>query len=151
MIEADADGYFVSCPALQGCYSQGDSYEEAVENIKDAIRLHVEDRRRRRGRNSRARLREPVDGRSRRLMTKLPRLTARQIISVLQKTGFSLARQSGSHMIYKNTAGKRVTVPFHAAKILHPKVLRNILRDADLSVEQLDELFCEPCGPPLQR
>jgi predicted RNase H-like HicB family nuclease len=42
--EADADGYFVSCPSLQGCYSQGDSYEEAVENIKDAIRLHVEDR-----------------------------------------------------------------------------------------------------------
>ena len=44
VIEADADGYFVSCPALQGCYSQGDTYEEAVENIKDAIRLHIEDR-----------------------------------------------------------------------------------------------------------
>ena len=44
VVEADADGYFVSCPALQGCYSQGDSYEEAVQNIKDAIRLHVEDR-----------------------------------------------------------------------------------------------------------
>lgn len=45
IIEADSDGYFVSCPALQGCYSQGDTYEEAVENIKDAIRLHIEDRR----------------------------------------------------------------------------------------------------------
>ena len=44
IIEADADGYFVSCPALQGCYSQGDTYEEAVKNIKDAIRLHIEDR-----------------------------------------------------------------------------------------------------------
>jgi predicted RNase H-like HicB family nuclease len=44
VIEGDADGYFVSCPALQGCYSQGDTYEEAVENIKDAIRLHIEDR-----------------------------------------------------------------------------------------------------------
>lgn len=44
VIEADADGYFVSCPALQGCYSQGATYEEAVENIKDAIRLHIEDR-----------------------------------------------------------------------------------------------------------
>ena len=44
VVEADANGYFVSCPALQGCYSQGDSYEEAVENIKDAIRLHIEDR-----------------------------------------------------------------------------------------------------------
>jgi predicted RNase H-like HicB family nuclease len=44
VVEADADGYFVSCPSLQGCYSQGNTYEEAVENIKDAIRLHLEDR-----------------------------------------------------------------------------------------------------------
>ena len=44
VIEGDADGYFVSCPALQGCYSQGDTYEEAVEKIKDAIKLHIEDR-----------------------------------------------------------------------------------------------------------
>ena len=44
IVEADADGYFVSCPALQGCYSQGDTYEQAVNNIKDAIRLHIEDR-----------------------------------------------------------------------------------------------------------
>jgi len=44
IVEGDEDGYFVTCPALQGCYSQGETYEEAVENIKDAIRLHVEDR-----------------------------------------------------------------------------------------------------------
>jgi len=44
IVEADSDGYFVSCPTLQGCYSQGDTYEEAVENIKDAIRLHLQDR-----------------------------------------------------------------------------------------------------------
>jgi predicted RNase H-like HicB family nuclease len=44
VFESDADGYFVSCPALQGCYSQGDTYEEALANIKDAIRLHIEDR-----------------------------------------------------------------------------------------------------------
>jgi predicted RNase H-like HicB family nuclease len=44
VVEADSDGYFISCPALQGCYSQGDRYEEAIENIKDAIRLHLEDR-----------------------------------------------------------------------------------------------------------
>jgi predicted RNase H-like HicB family nuclease len=44
IIEADADGYFVSCPSLQGCYSQGDTYEQAVENIRDAIRLHIQDR-----------------------------------------------------------------------------------------------------------
>jgi predicted RNase H-like HicB family nuclease len=44
IVEGDSDGYFVSCPTLQGCYSQGDTYEEAVENIRDAIRLHIDDR-----------------------------------------------------------------------------------------------------------
>ena len=44
IIEKDKDGYYAFCPELQGCYTQGDTYEEALENIKDAIRLHVEDR-----------------------------------------------------------------------------------------------------------
>jgi len=44
VVEGDSDGYFGSCPTLQGCYSQGETYEEAVANIKDAIRLHIEDR-----------------------------------------------------------------------------------------------------------
>lgn len=74
-------------------------------------------------------------------MPKLPRLTARQITAVLQKAGFTLTRQSGSHMILKNAAGKRVTVPFHAARILHPKVLKSILRDANLTVETLQKLL----------
>jgi len=74
-------------------------------------------------------------------MPKLPRLTARQIVAVLEKIGFSLTRQSGSHMIYKNSGGKRVTVPFHASKILHPKVLKSILRDAEISVERLNDLL----------
>ena len=43
LIEKDEDGYFASCPALQGCYSQGETYEEVLENIKDAIKLHLED------------------------------------------------------------------------------------------------------------
>jgi predicted RNase H-like HicB family nuclease len=43
-MDLDSDGYFVSCPALQGCYSQSDTYEEAVANIEEAIRLHIEDR-----------------------------------------------------------------------------------------------------------
>ncbi|MGO9272513.1 MAG: type II toxin-antitoxin system HicA family toxin [Terriglobia bacterium] len=74
-------------------------------------------------------------------MPRLPRLTAREIAAVLERIGFSLTRQSGSHKIYKNAAGKRATVPFHTSKILHPKVLRNILRDADLQPEDLEKLL----------
>jgi predicted RNase H-like HicB family nuclease len=44
VIERDKDGYFAFCPELQGCYSQGDTYEEVLENIRDAIQLHLEDR-----------------------------------------------------------------------------------------------------------
>ena len=44
VIERDKEGYFAFCPELQGCYTQGYSYEEVIENIRDAIRLHVVDR-----------------------------------------------------------------------------------------------------------
>ena len=44
VVEKDVDGYFALCPELQGCYTQGDTYEEILGNIKDAIRLHIEDR-----------------------------------------------------------------------------------------------------------
>ncbi len=44
VIEKDKNGYFAFCPVLQGCYTQGASYEEVLHNIEDAIRLHIEDR-----------------------------------------------------------------------------------------------------------
>lgn len=44
VLEKDQDGYFAFCPELQGCYTQGDTYEDALDNIEDAIRLHVADR-----------------------------------------------------------------------------------------------------------
>ena len=44
VIEEDEDGYFAFCPVLQGCYTQGDSYEEVLKNITDAVKLHIEDR-----------------------------------------------------------------------------------------------------------
>jgi predicted RNase H-like HicB family nuclease len=45
VIERDEDGRFVAiCPALQGCYTEGETEAEARELIKDAIRLHIEAR-----------------------------------------------------------------------------------------------------------
>ncbi|MGH7496052.1 MAG: type II toxin-antitoxin system HicB family antitoxin [bacterium] len=35
-------GYHAFCPALKGCHSQGDTYEEAVANIREAISLYLE-------------------------------------------------------------------------------------------------------------
>jgi predicted RNA binding protein YcfA (HicA-like mRNA interferase family) len=72
---------------------------------------------------------------------KLHRVSAADAVRVLEKTGFFLARQSGSHKIYKNEEGKRATVPFHSGKELHPKILKNILRDANLTVEEFLKLM----------
>ncbi len=71
---------------------------------------------------------------------KLPRVTAADATSALERAGFSFSRQSGSHK-NKNKEGRRATVPFHSGKILHPKVLASILRDADLTVEKFKELL----------
>jgi predicted RNase H-like HicB family nuclease len=44
VIEKDEEGYTAFCPELQGCYAQGETYEEVLENIRDVIRLHIDDR-----------------------------------------------------------------------------------------------------------
>jgi predicted RNA binding protein YcfA (HicA-like mRNA interferase family) len=70
-------------------------------------------------------------------MTRLPRVTAQEIIRILERRGFVMVRQSGSHKIFRNPEGTRITVPFHSGKILHPKLLKSILEDAGLSVGDL--------------
>jgi len=75
------------------------------------------------------------------LSQRLPRVTADGAIRALEKLGFSLVRQSGSHKIYRNAQGKRVTVPYHRGKILHPKVLNSVLRDAELSLDEFLKLL----------
>ncbi|HEY2321798.1 MAG TPA: type II toxin-antitoxin system HicB family antitoxin [Thermoanaerobaculia bacterium] len=45
VIERDQDGrYLAVCPALQGCYTEGESEQEARSLIADAVRLHIESR-----------------------------------------------------------------------------------------------------------
>lgn len=46
IIEKDEDDvYIASCPALPGCHTQGDTYDEALANLKDAINLNIAARR----------------------------------------------------------------------------------------------------------
>lgn len=72
---------------------------------------------------------------------RLPRCDADELIRVVTKLGFSLARQSGSHKIFKNAAGKRITIPYHKGRTLHPKLVQAVIRDAGLTLEQ----FLERC------
>lgn len=42
VIEKDEHGYYVYCPELEGCQTQGDTLDEVMANIKEAIELYLE-------------------------------------------------------------------------------------------------------------
>ncbi len=42
VIEKDAQGYYAYCPELEGCQSQGDTFEEVIANIKEAVEAYTE-------------------------------------------------------------------------------------------------------------
>lgn len=70
-------------------------------------------------------------------MTRLPRLKGRELIRLLEKTGFEIARTRGSHVFLKHPDGRVTTVPVHSGEIIGPGLLRAILRDVEMSVEDL--------------
>ena len=75
-------------------------------------------------------------------MARLPRITARQAENVIRELGFELRRQSGSHKIFWNEdIGKRITLPCHGHRIIHPKIVRDIIRDSGVSSEEFIELL----------
>jgi len=68
---------------------------------------------------------------------RLPVLKAKDLIRVLQKDGFVLAHQKGSHATYKHPiTQKRVTIPIHPGKDLKRGLLRGILNDLNLTPEE---------------
>jgi len=64
-------------------------------------------------------------------LPKSPVLSAKEAESLLLKAGYVLIRSKGSHRIYiKN--GKRVVIPFHAGKSLHPKIAKEVIDAANV-------------------
>ena len=72
-------------------------------------------------------------------MARLPILSGREIIKVLQKIGYREIRQSGSHIRLACPDKKSVTVPDY--KTISRNLLRKILRDAEISVEEFLKLL----------
>lgn len=72
-------------------------------------------------------------------MPKLPILKPREVISALEKAGFHQVRQKGSHIQFKR-GNLLVTVPNHHGD-LNPHVLKSILRQAQMSVEEFEKLL----------
>ena len=74
-------------------------------------------------------------------MPKLPAVTAKQLISVLEKIGFETVRQRGSHVRLRHPDSRVVSVPVHSSQDIGRGLLRKILRDAELTREEFIELL----------
>ena len=70
-------------------------------------------------------------------MPPLPVMKADDLIRVLQNAGFEITRQRGSHVRMKHPDGRIVTIPVHSGRDIGRGLLRKILRDADLTVDDL--------------
>ncbi|NOZ78436.1 MAG: addiction module toxin, HicA family [Acidobacteria bacterium] len=70
-------------------------------------------------------------------MSRLPSVSGREVVAALRKAGFEKDRQKGSHIILRQVASphRRLTVPDH--RELGKGLLRSIIREAGLTVEEL--------------
>lgn len=68
---------------------------------------------------------------------RLPSMTAPEVVRILERHGFERVRQSGSHLLLRHPDGRRTTVPMHKSKDLGRGLLSRIIKDADLSIEDL--------------
>jgi predicted RNA binding protein YcfA (HicA-like mRNA interferase family) len=76
------------------------------------------------------------------MSSKLPVVSARQVVRALEKIGYQVVRQKGSHLRLRdpdNPSHLPVTVPNH--KTIKPGLLHQILRDANLTVDQFVEIL----------
>ena len=74
-------------------------------------------------------------------MSKLPRVSGKELIAVLTRAGFVVARVKGSHHFLRHPDGRKTVVPVHSAETIGPGLLTKILRDIDLSGDQLSGLM----------
>jgi predicted RNA binding protein YcfA (HicA-like mRNA interferase family) len=73
----------------------------------------------------------------------LPAVNARQVLSALRRAGFVVDRIIGSHhvLVHPNDPRHTMTVPFHGVRSLKPGTLRNVIRQAGLTVGQFRNLL----------
>lgn len=74
-------------------------------------------------------------------MSQLPSVTGRQVINALGKVGFEVARIRGSHHILIHSDGRRTVVPVHSGETIGRGLLMQILRDCQMTREELKTLL----------
>jgi len=74
-------------------------------------------------------------------MNKFPSLTGREIVNVLKKAGFTSERQKGSHVFLRHGDGRATVVPIHSRETIGPGLLSKILRDVEMTRDELLSLL----------
>lgn len=74
-------------------------------------------------------------------MARRNRVTGKELVRALQRAGFREVRIQGSHHRLRHEDGRVTTVPVHAGETIGPGLLTQILRDCDLSHEDLAALL----------
>ena len=69
-------------------------------------------------------------------MSKLPFVDAKVLERLLFALEFTKTRQKGSHAFYRHPDGRTTTLPHHAGRVISRPLLREILREIDLTVEE---------------
>lgn len=74
-------------------------------------------------------------------MSKLQLIDAINLEKLLFKLEFTRIRQKGSHAFYRHDDGRTTTIPFHTGKDLPRPLIRQILREISISVDEYNELL----------
>jgi len=76
-------------------------------------------------------------------MSRPPALKGKEVISLLEKIGFIEERQRGSHVFLKHPDGRATVVPVHSGETIGQGLLSKILRDVELTKEDLLRILKE--------
>jgi predicted RNA binding protein YcfA (HicA-like mRNA interferase family) len=72
-------------------------------------------------------------------MTRLPIVDFKTMDKVLRRLGFTPVRQKGSHVVYRHPDGRSTTLPNHPGRDLARPLIREVLREVELTPEQFVE------------
>jgi len=74
-------------------------------------------------------------------MSRRPRVTGADLVAALGKVGFAILRTKGSHHFLGHEDGRTTVVPVHSGETIGPGLLLKILRDCQITVEELLKLL----------
>ncbi len=74
-------------------------------------------------------------------MSKIPAITGKRLLKVLQQLGLETLRVRGSHFFLRHPDGRTTVLPMHAGEAIGPGLLNSILRQVKLSRDELMTLL----------